>query len=45
MQRDIEVGAIVTELARDTDADTSFVTKDVEQFMEQLKSRPLVTFS
>lgn len=42
VQRDIEVGAIVRELARDTGTDTSVVTKDVEQFMEQLKSRHLV---
>ena len=45
LQRGLEVGAIVRELARDTGADTSVVAKDVEQFMEQLKSRHLANLS
>ena len=45
LQMGMEVDAIVTDLARDTGADSSVVTKDVEQFMEQLKSRHLVNLS
>ena len=38
----LSVDAIVTELARDTGADQEVVAKDVDGFMEQLKSRHLV---
>jgi hypothetical protein len=42
LQRGLEVDAIVRELARDTGAEESVVAKDVESFMEQLKSNRLV---
>jgi Coenzyme PQQ synthesis protein D (PqqD) len=45
LQRGLQVDAIVAELARDTGADESIVSKDVEEFMEQLKSNHLVRFS
>jgi hypothetical protein len=38
----LSVDAIVAELARDTGADKDMVAKDVDEFMEQLKSRHLV---
>jgi hypothetical protein len=38
----LSVDAIVTELARDTGAEQEMVAKDVDEFMEQLKSRHLV---
>jgi hypothetical protein len=45
LERGMQVDAIVAELARDTGADESMVAKDVEEFMEQLKSKHLVNFS
>jgi hypothetical protein len=38
----LSVDAIVAELARDTGANEEMVAKDVDEFMEQLKSRHLV---
>lgn len=38
----LSVDAIVAELARDTGADQEMVARDVDEFMEQLKSRHLV---
>ena len=45
LQQGSQVDTIVRELARDTGADESVVALDVEEFMEQLKSRHLVSFS
>jgi hypothetical protein len=45
LQRGLQVDAIVAELVRDTGAEESVVTKDVEEFMEQLKSKRLVSLS
>jgi Coenzyme PQQ synthesis protein D (PqqD) len=45
LERGMQVDAIVAELARDTGADESMVAKDVEDFMEQLKSKHLVNIS
>jgi hypothetical protein len=45
LQRGLQVDAIVRELAHDTGAEESVVAKDVDQFMEQLKSNHLVHFS
>jgi hypothetical protein len=45
LQRGLEVDAIVRELAHDTGVEESVVAKDVEEFMEQLKSSHLVHFS
>jgi hypothetical protein len=42
LQRGLQIDAIVTELAHDTGADESVVAKDVEEFVEQLKSKYLV---
>ena len=40
--RGLTVDAIVAELAQDTGAALEMVAKDVDEFMEQLKSRHLV---
>jgi transcriptional regulator len=45
LQRGLQVDAIVAELVRDTGAEESVVTKDVDEFIEQLKSKRLVTLS
>jgi len=45
LQRGMQVDAIAAELARDTGADQSMVAKDVEEFMEQLRSKHLVNVS
>jgi Coenzyme PQQ synthesis protein D (PqqD) len=45
LQRGLQVDAIVAQLARETGADESIVAKDVEEFMEQLKSSHLVRLS
>jgi hypothetical protein len=45
LQRGLQIDAIVEELARDTDADQSVIARDVDEFMEQLKSRRLVAFT
>ena len=45
LQRGFQVDAIVAELARDTGADELIVAKDVEEFMEKLKSKHLVSLS
>ena len=45
LPRGLEVDAIVRELAHDTGVEESVVAKDVEEFMEQLKSSHLVHFS
>ena len=36
------VDAIVTELARDTGADSTVVARDVDEFLEHLKTRHLI---
>ena len=40
--RGLTVDAIVAELAQDTGADREMLARDVDEFMEQLKSRHLV---
>jgi hypothetical protein len=45
LERGLQVDAIVAELVRDTGADELDVAKDVEAFMEQLKSKHLVNLS
>lgn len=45
LQRGLQLDAIIEELARDTGTEESVVTKDVAEFMEQLKSRHLVNLS
>jgi hypothetical protein len=42
LQCGLQVDAIVAELATDTGADKDMIAKDVDDFMEQLKSRHLV---
>jgi hypothetical protein len=42
LERGLQVGAIVAELARDTSADEGVIARDVAVFMEQLKSKRLV---
>jgi hypothetical protein len=42
LRKGLSVDAIVAELAQDTGADLEMVAKDVDEFMEQLKSRHLV---
>ena len=42
LQGGLQVDAIVRELAHDTGVEESVVAKDVEEFMEQLKSKHLV---
>jgi hypothetical protein len=42
LQRGLQVDAIVAELAHDTGADELVVARDVQEFMEQLKSKHLV---
>jgi hypothetical protein len=43
LNRGMPLDAIVAELARDTGVDEQMVAKDVDAFMEQLKSKHLVT--
>ena len=45
LQRGLQEDAVVAELARDTGTDESVIATDVREFMEQLKSRHLVSFS
>jgi hypothetical protein len=45
LQRGLQVDSIIAELAHDTGTDESIVAKDVEEFMEQLKSKHLVSLS
>jgi hypothetical protein len=45
LQRGLQVDSIIAELAHDTGTDESIVAKDVEEFMEQLKSTHLVSLS
>jgi hypothetical protein len=45
LQRGLQVNAIVRELADETGVEESVVAKDIEEFMEQLKSKHLVSFS
>jgi|HubBroStandDraft_3_1064219.scaffolds.fasta_scaffold1469875_1 hypothetical protein len=45
LQRGLQVEAIVAELVHDTGCDESIVSRDVEEFMEQLKSKHLVNLS
>jgi len=45
LQRGLQVDAIVRELAHDTGAEESGVAKDVEEFMEQLKSKHLLNLA
>ncbi len=42
LQEGLQVDAIVAELVRETGADYAMVAKDVDAFMEQLKSRHLI---
>jgi hypothetical protein len=42
LAKGLSVDAIVSELAQDTGADREMVARDVDDFMEQLKSRHLV---
>ena len=42
LRKGLAVDAIVAELARDTGADQEMIAKDVDEFMDQLKSRHLV---
>jgi len=42
LERGLSVEVIVAELAQDTGADQGIVARDVDVFMEQLKSRHLV---
>jgi len=44
LQRGLQLDAIIAELARDTGADKLVIARDVEEFMEQLKSKHLVSF-
>jgi hypothetical protein len=39
----LQVAAIISELAHDTGTDELVVAKDIEEFMEQLKSKQLVS--
>jgi Coenzyme PQQ synthesis protein D (PqqD) len=39
----LQIDAIISELVRDTGADEAMIAKDVDAFMDQLKSRHLVT--
>jgi hypothetical protein len=43
LQRGLQIDAIVAELVRDTGADEVMIARDVDAFMDQLKSRHLVT--
>jgi 6-phosphogluconate dehydrogenase (decarboxylating) len=43
LQRGLQTDAIISELARDTGADEVMIAKDVEAFMDELKSKHLVT--
>jgi hypothetical protein len=45
LQRGLQVDAIVRELAHDTGTEEWLVAKDVDQFMDQLKSSHLVCLS
>jgi len=45
LQNGMRVDAIVRELARDTGADESTVAKDIDEFMQKLKSRHLLAIS
>jgi len=42
LNRGVPLDAIIAELARDTGVDEQMVAKDVDAFMEQLKSKHLV---
>ena len=43
LQSGLQIDAIVSELACDTGANVVMIAKDVDAFMDQLKSRHLVT--
>jgi hypothetical protein len=43
LQRGLQIDAIISDLARDTGADEVMIAKDVDAFMDQLKSSNLVT--
>jgi len=43
LQSGLQIDAIIAELVRDTGADEAMIAKDVDAFMDQLKSRHLVT--
>ena len=45
LQRGLQVDAMARELAHDMGAEESVVARDVEEFMEQLKTRHLISFS
>jgi hypothetical protein len=45
LQRGMQIKAIVAELARDTGADESMIAKDVDEFMQKLKSKHLLVLS
>lgn len=42
LKKGIQVDAIVAELVRDSGADPEMVAKDLEEFMDHLKSRNLI---
>jgi Coenzyme PQQ synthesis protein D (PqqD) len=43
LQQGLQIDAIIAQLSRDTGADELVVARDVEEFMEQLKSRHLIS--
>jgi len=44
LERGMQLDSIVAELARDTGVDAAMIAKDVADFMEQLKSKHLISF-
>jgi hypothetical protein len=44
LERGMQLDSIVAELARDTGVDAAIIAKDVADFMEQLKSKHLISF-
>jgi hypothetical protein len=42
LERGLQIDAIITELARDTGMEEAMIARDVDAFMEQLKSKHLV---
>jgi hypothetical protein len=44
LERGVQLDSIVAELARDTGVDAAMIAKDVADFMEQLKSKHLISF-
>jgi hypothetical protein len=44
IERGVQLDSIVAELARDTGVDAAMIATDVADFMEQLKSKHLISF-